>query len=74
MHYRALARQALQKAKLELDSGDPDRLEYAALQLRKALEAVTYERAQLYGTESPGIDYRTWQPPQAIKKWRKSTK
>lgn len=60
--YRMIARQALQRAQTELASGDPDRLEYAALQLRKAMEAVTYHRVQLYKGEIPPAVYRRWQP------------
>lgn len=56
------ARSALERAKIEMASGDIHRLRYAALELRMALECVTYERAQLYESEIHPDEYRTWQP------------
>lgn len=67
VNYRAIARETLRRAKAEMASGDPDRLPYAALELRKTMEAVTYERAQLYKDEIPPDLYRTWQPPKVVR-------
>lgn len=50
------------RAKAELDSGGADRLRYAALELRFAMEALTYDRAQAYAEEIPPSEYNTWQP------------
>jgi hypothetical protein len=66
-NYRVIARQALQRAKSELASGDPERLKYAALELRGAMEAVTYNRVQLYKGEIPAALYRKWQPRDYIR-------
>lgn len=66
MDYRDAARRALQRAKTELASGDPDRLAYAALEIRKAIEAVTYDKAQAYKDEMPKALYRTWQPGKVV--------
>lgn len=66
MDYRDTARHALARAKTELASGDPDRLVYAALEIRKAMEAVTYGRAKSYEDEIPKVQYRTWQPRKIV--------
>jgi len=65
--YRTIARQALKRARAETESGDPERLVYAALELRNALEAVIYDRARLYKDEVPADVYRTWQPRKVIR-------
>ncbi|WAT84890.1 hypothetical protein [Delftia acidovorans] len=56
------ARSALERAKIEMSCGDIHRLRYAALELRMALECVTYERAQLYASEISPDECSTWQP------------
>ena len=60
--YRNDAWEALDRAKHELESNDPGRLKYAALELRMAMEALTYDRAQAYADEIPPTEYDTWQP------------
>jgi hypothetical protein len=60
--FRALARQALSAARIELDSSDPARLAYAALRLRMAMEALTYERAHAYRGLLPPEQCEAWQP------------
>lgn len=60
--FRFFARKAVQRAKGELDTGDDSRLPYAALELRLALEALTYDRATVYEDEIPPEQYATWQP------------
>lgn len=63
MHdFRNEARKALSRAKAELDSNDDERLKYAALELRLAMEALTYDRASAYRNETPPQEYETWQP------------
>lgn len=62
VNFRQRARDSLERAKTEIASNDSDRLKYAALELRMAIEAVTYERAQSYGDELPPSAYQTWQP------------
>jgi hypothetical protein len=60
--FRAEARKALNRARSELESGDDARLKYAALELRLAMEAITYDRARTYRNEMPPQEYDTWQP------------
>ncbi|MDQ2106480.1 hypothetical protein [Azospirillum isscasi] len=60
--FRSMARDSLERAKSELGSGDPERLKYAALELRFAMEAVTYDRALAFKDEIPPEEYKTWQP------------
>ena len=62
MNYRNEARKALGRAKQELNSYDDLRLQYAALDLRMALESLIYERASLYKEELSGKKLSTWQP------------
>lgn len=60
--YRNDARLALARARAELDSADDHRLKYAALELRMAMESITFDRALAYRDEFPEKDYETWQP------------
>ncbi len=60
--YRDDARHAVDRAKAELESGDDERLKYAALELRMALESLIYDRALIYKDEFPPREYETWQP------------
>lgn len=62
MNYRNEARKYLKRSKEELDTGDNERLKYAALELRMAMEALTYDRAFAYKDEFPPDEYETWQP------------
>jgi hypothetical protein len=64
--YRWIARHAVERARNELITGDPDRLPYAALELRYAMEALTYDKAQSYKDEVPPDLYRTWQPRKLV--------
>lgn len=61
-NYRNEARKYLRWAKAELASEDDHRLRYAALDLRFAIEALTYDRATAYEAELPPSEYETWQP------------
>ena len=60
--YRTDARRELARAKDELASADEERLKYAALELRMAMESLTYDRALAYNAEFPPCEYETWQP------------
>lgn len=62
VNYRALAHEALARAQKEVESEDPNRLRYAALELRGAMEAITYSRLESYKNELPRDMYITWQP------------
>lgn len=59
--YRATAREALDRARRELATGDMIRVSYAALEIRNALEAVAYERALSYEDRLPA-QYKKWTP------------
>lgn len=62
IHFRSQARDALSRARTEMIADDPARLRYAALELRLAMEALTYDRALAVKSEIPPDEYATWQP------------
>jgi len=62
MNYRSDARRYLNRCQEELQTGDHERLKYAVLELRMAMEALTYDRALAYKDEFPPTEYETWQP------------
>ena len=62
MNYRNLARKHLKSAEEELGANTELRLKYAALELRMAMEALTYDRAIAYKDEFPPTEYETWRP------------
>lgn len=64
--HRSRARNALASAQSELSSGEDQRLKYAALELRMAIESVTYDRALAYKSEFPPHEYETWQPKKVM--------
>ena len=66
IEYRTIAREALDRAKRELEGGDLVRVRYAALEIRDALEAVTYERAALYKDQLPITLYDKWTPQELL--------
>jgi len=61
------AHRALTAARAELDSNDDTRLPYAALQLRMAMEVLTYERAHTLRDLLPTELIDAWQPPKVLK-------
>lgn len=61
-NFRQLARESLGRAKAELAANDEHRLRYAALELRFAMEAITYDRALAFQDDIPPEEYKTWQP------------
>lgn len=66
-NFRQRAKEALQRAKTELASGQNERLVYAALELRMTIECVTYDRAKGYEKELPPREYDVWQPGRLMK-------
>lgn len=64
--YRNEARRQLQRANDELASMDVQRLKYAALELREAMESLTYDRALAYKDDFPPSEYETWQPKKVM--------
>ena len=64
--YRNEARRQLQRAKGELEAADVQRLKYAALELREAMESLTYDRALAYKDDFPPSEYETWQPKKVM--------
>ncbi|HCG7651667.1 hypothetical protein P3538_01670 [Vibrio parahaemolyticus] len=66
MNYRNISRSHVKAAREELNSGCDKRLHYAALELRMAMEAITYDRALAYKREFPPEEYETWQPKKVM--------
>lgn len=62
MNFRDEAFRAARRARLELESDDDNRAKYAALELRFALEALTYDKALQYKDDFPPSEFETWQP------------
>jgi len=65
--YRYLANQRLKKATDLLKSDDPDDLTYACLELRKCIEALSYELLTGYLSEMSLKALDTWQPDKVMK-------
>jgi len=62
VNYRNEAKKCLQRFEEEFKSDDNERLKYSAVELRMAMEALTYDRALIYKDEFPASEYQTWQP------------
>ncbi|MCW9012781.1 MAG: hypothetical protein OQL06_03285, partial [Gammaproteobacteria bacterium] len=62
VNFRHKARESLLRAKNEVNKENDNHLYYTALELRMAIEAITYDRAQAYKEEIPPAEYKTWQP------------
>ena len=60
-------REAFNAARELLSRNDDDVLRYVALELRRCIEAVVYEKLWGYHDWIPVDAARTWQPPQAFK-------
>lgn len=54
-------------ARTILESGQDSSLGYAALELRMAIETITYEKLRAHAKRLPESVLETWQPPQAMK-------
>ncbi|WP_411572234.1 hypothetical protein ACK8HJ_21370 [Vreelandella titanicae] len=66
MDYRGKSREHLKAASEQLDFGSDSDLKYAALELRMAMEALTYDRALAFKEEFPIEEYDTWQPKKVM--------
>lgn len=66
MNYRHQSRGHLQSAKDELSANSDHRLKFAALELRMAMECLTYDRAHGFKDEFPPDEYDTWQPRKVL--------
>ncbi len=66
INFRHIAAARLARAKNELQSADDERLRFAALELRMAIEGVTYDRAMAYKAEIPPSEFGTWQPKKLL--------
>jgi len=66
LKYRSLAKQAFERAKSELSTENHDRLKYAVLELRMALEGLVYQKATNYTEELCGKKLNTWQPSKLL--------
>lgn len=64
--YRNIARGAIQKAKNLLITQDADQVRYAVLELRMAIEGLTYARVNAYKKDIPPSEYQTWQPKKIL--------
>ena len=62
MTYRQQAKKSVERAKKEINTGDEERLKYAALELRMAFECLIFDRAKLYQAEMTSIELSQWQP------------
>lgn len=59
--------QALDRAKELISRRDANELRYVALELRRCIEAVVYEKLWVYRDRLPVEVARRWQPPQAFR-------
>jgi len=60
-------RRAFASARQLLSDGDDSSLRYAALEIRRCVEAIVYEKLLTYRDRLPTNVLRKWQPPQAFK-------
>ncbi|MCK1339953.1 hypothetical protein IVB38_29105 [Bradyrhizobium sp. 38] len=67
MQYRFLAKEHLKKATSLLATHDVDQLPYACLELRKCIEALSYELLTGYLAEASMKVIETWQPDKVMK-------
>lgn len=66
LDFKQRAKKSLERAKKLLAEVDRHSARYAALELRMALEALTYDRAQTYESDLPPSEYSTWQPSKLL--------
>ena len=65
--YRYLAKERLAKATALLKTGDEDDLIYTCLELRKCIEALSYQLLGGYLSEVPLKASEAWQPDKVMK-------
>lgn len=58
----------LHRANDFIDQGEPHSLRHACLELRLAVETIVYARLAQVGEKLPRQVFKTWQPPQAMKR------
>ncbi len=61
-NFRQISRDCVDRAKKELSTNEDHRVRYAALEIRQAIEAITYDRVEAYKTELDPDVYARWQP------------
>ena len=66
--YLKLAREALGRAKALLEDGNGEKPIYAALELRRAFEALVYENALRFTDELVDEDIAMWQPSKLLER------
>ncbi len=66
LEFRARARQHADKARVILNKSTDADVPYAALELRKAIEAIAYERMLSYRNDISDEKLKTWQPPKVL--------
>lgn len=66
MSFRDEARQHLVTAKALISENTDQKLIYAALELRMAIEAISYDRANAIKDDFPPSEYETWKPSKVI--------
>jgi hypothetical protein len=59
--------ECLERAQELLARGDDDVLTYAALELRQAVEAIVYDKLNVYDKYVPRAVFETWQPYHAMR-------
>lgn len=65
--FREEALAAVERARaLMVDGAELPALQYAALETRLAMEALTYDRAQAYSRDLPKSEIGTWQPKKVL--------
>jgi predicted RNA-binding Zn-ribbon protein involved in translation (DUF1610 family) len=57
----------LQRAIALLGKEEDDKLPYVALELRRCMETIVYEKLEAYRRYVPGLVFEKWQPPQRLK-------
>lgn len=57
----------LERGKRLLAQSEDDLLPYVALELRRCMEAIVYEKLSAYSKYVPGVVFEKWQPPQALR-------
>lgn len=68
---RQMARECVARAKTLLANGDEPSARYACLELRSAIEYLTYNLVQVYKDELPYEMLKKWQPKELLVEMRK---
>lgn len=58
----------ISRAKGYVEAGDENALRHACLELRFCIESIVYQKLSKVGKVLPRSVYKTWQPPQALKR------